>query len=117
MRSFTRSSVVALLVAGVLCGSTRAEAQPVKKSLTLEAIFDTGLSEPEPSTLRWAPDGRLVYFFKAGADPSEEAVEDESSSDESKTKGTRNLWAMDVATGAKEILVPADDVRRWAPTA
>ncbi|MEM7349753.1 MAG: S9 family peptidase, partial [Acidobacteriota bacterium] len=47
----------------------------------------------------------------------EEAVEDESSSDESKTKGTRNLWAMDVATGAKEILVPADDVRRWAPTA
>ena len=118
MRCLVRLLVVLSAVA--LLEPFGASAQPAEKKLTLEAIFDTGLSAPEPSKIDWAPDGRLTYFLDVGADPSEKDSpkqgDGDATADEEEMQGSRNLWALDVASGEKEILVSADIVRRWAPT-
>jgi dipeptidyl-peptidase-4 len=66
------------------------------KSLSIEAIFGGGMSVPSPSEVRFAPDGRVSFFFPAG--------------------NGRDLVAFDPATGAREVLVPSAALRTFAPS-
>ena len=105
-----------LLTAMLLFTASAAGAQPAEKSLTIEAIFEGDLSASEPSDIRWVSDSRISFFFE----PEEEdsgGDEGESADDGEAEKGGRELWAMDVATGKKTLVVPADKLRQWAPSA
>ncbi len=121
---FRRHTVTVILLAALwVVTPSGAGAQPAKKALTIEAIFDDGLAAPQPSKLRWVGDGHLSYLFKAksdeqdGADHGEgEAGDGEAKKDddEAKKKGS-DLWLLDVATGEKQLLVAAGEIRRMVP--
>jgi len=115
MRDRVCRSVAGLLIMLMMFASSASSAPSEKKALTIEAIFDEGLSVPAPSKVGWAPDGRLVYLLKSEGHGSGKGEPDKAGTSDASPKG-RNLWAVDVATGEKEILVPAEHVRQWAPT-
>ncbi|MEM7583106.1 MAG: DPP IV N-terminal domain-containing protein, partial [Acidobacteriota bacterium] len=84
------------------------------KKLTLEAIFDQGLSATDVSEITWMPDGRLAYFKEA-----EEAADGETDGEadsEADSESGPDLWAVDLTTGASEILVSATELDEMAPT-
>jgi dipeptidyl-peptidase-4 len=77
-----------------------AAAQSARK-LSIEAIFaEPGLTGAAPSQFQWSTDGKLLtYILPRGG-------EDEA----------RDLWAFDLASGEKRILVSDEQLSRLAPT-
>ena len=68
------------------------------KPLLLEEIFSKhGLTGPEPTELRWSTNGsRLSYILE-------------------KPNGDRDLWAVEPATGKKNVLVTHSELQKLAP--
>ncbi len=123
MRFRRHTFTVTLLPALLVIASSGAGAQPAKKPLTIEAIFDDGLAAPRPSKLRWVGDDRLSYLFKAedpgsdgeAGDGEAEKDDGEAKEEDEAKKGGSDLWVMDVATGKKELLVTAEEINRMVP--
>ncbi len=87
-----------LRLALALLVAVAAPADP--KELTLESIFaEHGLTGPAPEQLRWRSDGKQLTYI----------LEDARS-------GDRNLWAYDVDSGGKSILVSSEQLARMAPS-
>jgi dipeptidyl-peptidase-4 len=69
------------------------------QELTLAAIFGPhGLAGPAPQQLRWSPDGTVLTYILEEAGSRE-----------------RNLWAVDVDTGGRQILVSHLQLSSLAP--
>ena len=80
---------------GACCGCAQAPAQQqgASESLTVERIYsEPSLSGHPISGIAWAPDSRQISFFK------EIAPQDRS-------KASKELWAMDVASGEAHLLI------------
>ncbi len=97
----------ALLLAGVLlfaaaapAGAQESAAQEFKP-LTVERIYgQPSLSGKLTTGIAWSPDGKLLsYFHRAGEGP------------DAKT----DIWALEVATGERRLLVDADKLRGLLP--
>ena len=102
-----RVFIVVVLACWSVLAPSVASAQPAKKSLTLEAIFDHGLSAPQPTKLRWVGDGHLSYLLKT-------RDTDGQAKDGGKKNG-KDLWLLDVATGEKRVLVSAAAIGEHVP--
>jgi len=98
---------VVLLLVVLLPG---AAAPAPEKTLTIEAICDDAFAPPAPEQTRWIAGGRLTYLLEQKA-----GTEDEGEDDEDGDR-PRDLWVHDPATGERRILVPADEMRRLAPS-
>ena len=71
------------------------------QTLTLEAITaHQGVEGPRPTQIRFSPDGRLLTYI----------LEREGSTD-------RDLWAVEMASGAKRVLLSHDQLASLAPAA
>ena len=104
------SLVVALLMPTLAVADDAPETEG-KQPITLEAIFGDREQAPEPSQIRWTTDNRLSYFLDAEKPEAEEDAEGEEEDDPG-----RNLWIMDYATGAKSILLTAEQLAAMAPS-
>ncbi len=92
-RCFRALAVILFATVSIILPSN-ADAQPARKALTIEAIFDAGLSASKPSQIRWLGDDRLSYLFKAEEDEAEkdEANDGEAPKDDDETtKGGSDL--------------------------
>ncbi len=90
-----------------------AGAQPAQKALSIEAIFDDGLSAPQPSQVRWVADDRLSYRFKEDDEESEDGTPEKD--DDEAGKNGSDFWIMDLATGEKRKLIDAEELAKWVP--
>ncbi len=111
MRHSFPSAIVCLLA--TILFSLDANAQSLPKALTLEAIFDEGLSAKDLAQLTWTPDGRLTYFLEVEQPTPSEA---KAGSEDDAEGGERDLWVADVESGEKKILVSADELAAMAPS-
>jgi len=91
------TTAVLAAVAGLTLAAPHARAQAPQsagKQLTVETIFgQPGLNGRPTPGLAWAPDGKSVSYFNL---------------DFRSGKVTRELWAMDAATGKTHVLVSAE---------
>ncbi|MFQ5694593.1 MAG: DPP IV N-terminal domain-containing protein [Terriglobia bacterium] len=88
-------SLLPLLLA-ILMACTSAVPAADKKPLTVEDLV-SGLTGPLPSQVRWSPDGQTVSFLLS---------EDKE----------RTLWAVDVASGEKRVLVGHEQLKALMPS-
>ncbi len=110
------SKVAVVLVLALVVGPLAAAAQP-KKPLTLDVLVDDSLSPPSPGQLRWSPDGRLSYLLDAEKEEKTDAEEDAKDDDaKEEDEAGRDLWILDLASGEREILVSAEELKRVAPS-
>ncbi len=88
------------LIFPLVLGMVAAAALAAPRELTLEAIFsEHGLTGPAPEDLRWRSDGKQLTYILEDAET-----------------GARNLWAYDVESGDKRILVSGEQLSRMAPS-
>ncbi len=97
--------VLAWLVAGVWLPAGAQQAAPAGQGfepLTVERVYgQPSLSGKLTTGVQWSPDGKLLsYFHRAGEGAA------------AKT----DIWALDVATGERRLLVDSDKLRQLVPS-
>src|SRR5262245_27706065 len=98
------------LILVVLMAGFAAAQQPAAKpqELTIESIYaPNSITGRGPESVKWSPDSKRVsYIVHAEPKPGEAAGQGEKA----------DLWAIDVATGKAEELVPAEKIAAMKPS-